>query len=89
MVEKAIIIHGIRKEKNMQFKQLKDIREANRRILEGAELAIIAGGDILQLNKKHLDFADEPTLTTKNIKEMFRQWCGVYVRWGWKYYEVS
>lgn len=72
----------------MQFKQLSNIREANRRIIEGAEIAIIAGGDIIQLNKNHLDFANEPTLTTKNIKEMFLQWCGVRVSWGWKYWEV-
>lgn len=72
----------------MTLIKLKDIREANRNIIEGKEIAIISGGDVIQLSKKHLDFADEPTLTTKNIKEMFKQWCGLYVGWGWKYYLV-
>ncbi len=73
----------------MTLTPLKDIRAANRSILEGREIAIISGGDVLQLTKQHLDFADEPTLTTKNIKEMFKQWCGLYVGWGWKYYLVE
>lgn len=73
----------------MTLTPLTDIRAANKLIQEGKEIAIISMNDVVQLTKKHLEFADEPALTRQNIRIMFQQWCGVDVKYGWKYYLVE
>lgn len=72
--------------------KLKGIVEANRVIKEGGEVVIVTGGfgdlHVLQLDKRHLDFAEEEKLTRKNIMIMFKSWRGVDIKYGWEYYRV-